>query len=239
MAQTTADLDRVRSEMAWEQERNAIAHSKLRNHFLDGIQDTRFVVKAFKSRDQVSTFRCPQASLEFKRRASRLSMAESARPQDSIAVFKSSMRPSTVMSDIEEQSDPSMLHTITETLGGRGRHMAEALKAQQRKIKRRERQERWEALMSTKPDPSSADPEDILAIRNAEENMGDYRLKTSVDYVVPLEEHVNTSRKRDQLVALRQRMFDCKSTFNGLVVRLRTRKQSVIEQVLIDFILCI
>lgn len=141
-----------------------------------------------------------------------------------------SLRPSTVISEEHDSSD-QLLHTLGDGLGGRSRHMAEALKAQQRRAKRRQRQERWEALMAEKPDETSVDPEDLQAIRAAEENMGDYHLKTSDEYVVPLEERINTARKREQLVRLRQRMFDAKTTFNKLVARLKLRKQTTIQQV--------
>jgi hypothetical protein len=36
--------------------------------------------------------------------------------------------------------------------------------------------------------------------------LGDYKLKTSPNYVVPPEQRINTQRKREQLVILRQRI---------------------------------
>jgi len=40
-------------------------------------------------------------------------------------------------------------------------------------------------LESSRPDGKMDAPEDVAAIRYAQENMGDYKLKSSPDYIVP------------------------------------------------------
>lgn len=57
---------------------------------------------------------------------------------------------------------------------------------------------------SKKPDEKSDDPEDAALYRQAEENMGDYKLKTSADYVVPEDQRVTTEKKRKELLLHRQ-----------------------------------
>ena len=51
--QTAAELERVQAELAWALEKQAVAHEKLRAHFIDGLDSTRYVVKAFRTPDQV------------------------------------------------------------------------------------------------------------------------------------------------------------------------------------------
>ena len=55
---------------------------------------------------------------------------------------------------------------------------------------------------AAKPDENCEDPADVLAIQQAIENMGDFKLKTDKDYSVP--EHLRTSadKKRADLVTL-------------------------------------
>lgn len=55
-----------------------------------------------------------------------------------------------------------------------------------------------------KPNEKSDDPEDAADYRQAKENMGDYKLKTSDDYVVPKDQRVTTAKKRRELLLLRK-----------------------------------
>jgi hypothetical protein len=81
---------------------------------------------------------------------------------------------------------------------------------QLRKIKRQIRKKEWGQFISSKPDPEKVAPEDEEAVEFARTHMGDYKLKTSRDYVVPPEERINTEIKREQIVALRRRIYDAK-----------------------------
>jgi len=73
-------------------------------------------------------------------------------------------------------------------------------KAEIRKILRQQRQARWQQLMTSKPDDKYEDPADIAAIEYAQEHMGDYKLKTDPDYVVPEHLRINAEKKRRQMV---------------------------------------
>lgn len=46
----------------------------------------------------------------------------------------------------------------------------------------------------------------MAAYRQAREGMGDFKLKTSADYVVPREQRATTEKKRRELVLLRERV---------------------------------
>lgn len=54
----------------------------------------------------------------------------------------------------------------------------------------------------TKPSEDYEDPQDVLAIKNAKENMGDFKLKTAEDYTVPEHLRINAEQKRSELAIL-------------------------------------
>ena len=60
----------------------------------------------------------------------------------------------------------------------------------------------WDALNSSKPDDNYQDPKDVNAIKEAKDNIGDYKLKTAGDYVVPEDQRVNAEIKLMQLLQL-------------------------------------
>ncbi len=60
-----------------------------------------------------------------------------------------------------------------------------------------------------KPDPKMEDPNEVEALKKAQASMGDYKLKTASDYVVPEHQRVTTESKRRQLVLLRKQVCTC------------------------------
>uniref|UniRef100_A0A8C4ZLP0 EML-like first beta-propeller domain-containing protein n=1 Tax=Gadus morhua TaxID=8049 RepID=A0A8C4ZLP0_GADMO len=77
---------------------------------------------------------------------------------------------------------------------------------------------------AAKPDENCEDPADVLAIKQAIENMGDFKLKTDKDYSVP--EHLRTSadKKRADLV------YAKKTEMNARVVALRDAKVRLVSR---------
>jgi hypothetical protein len=68
-----------------------------------------------------------------------------------------------------------------------------------RKVQRAERMNAYKELMKVKPDEKYEDPNDVAAIRYAQNNMGDYKLKTSDKYIVPENERVDADKKKRQI----------------------------------------
>lgn len=64
----------------------------------------------------------------------------------------------------------------------------------------------WEELYSSKPDDQYEDPADVAAIHEAKENMGDYKLKTALDYVVPDHLRMNVEKARGRLLVLKDQV---------------------------------
>ena len=57
--------------------------------------------------------------------------------------------------------------------------------SERRKRDRQLRRERKKELMRVKPAEDADDPRDVEAIRYAKSNMGDYKLKSDPNYIVP------------------------------------------------------
>jgi len=60
----------------------------------------------------------------------------------------------------------------------------------------------WEELYKSKPDKKYEDPKDVAAIKEAQANMGDFKLKTSSDFVVPEHLRMDTVKKKYQILTL-------------------------------------
>jgi hypothetical protein len=66
-------------------------------------------------------------------------------------------------------------------------------------------------------------PEDEEAVEAVRRNLGDYKLKTSSNYVIPPDERVNTDKKRAQIVKLRTRIYNAKVAFNEYCAKVRAQ----------------
>ena len=85
--------------------------------------------------------------------------------------------------------------------------------------------------MKRKPDDKYEDPHDVELLRVARENIGDYKLKSSKDYVVPEDQQVTTEKKRHELLLLRNKLFEYRRNYNKKLVALRDRKIQDISKV--------
>lgn len=56
--------------------------------------------------------------------------------------------------------------------------------------------------------------QDVQAIKSAEENMGDFKLKSDKNYVVPERQRVNAFKKRQQMVLLQESVHFIKMGLN-------------------------
>ncbi|KAG7258930.1 hypothetical protein CRUP_033857 [Coryphaenoides rupestris] len=65
---------------------------------------------------------------------------------------------------------------------------------------------KWAELNAAKPHEAGADPAETLALQQARDNMGDFKLKTDRDYTVPEHLRVNADKKRAELVALEEQV---------------------------------
>ena len=72
---------------------------------------------------------------------------------------------------------------------------------------------------------------DVAAIRYAEHNMGDYKLKSDLTHVPPKEQQTNAKKKRKEMLLLKEGIFKEKMKFNRDFLVLREIKRKICRQI--------
>ena len=77
-----------------------------------------------------------------------------------------------------------------------------------RRLARKQREAEWAAFNATRPDEGHEDQADLLAIRQAETSMGDFKLKSDPNYVAPeVDLHTLSAQEVGGLVQLAGKGF--------------------------------
>lgn len=103
-----------------------------------------------------------------------------------------------------------------------------------RKEGRRERKLKMNALIEEKPDLTTDDPSDVAAIESEIKNMGDFKLKSGVDYQVPEDEEINYENKVKEWLLFEETIMNMKTAFNHRFLALRELKRRIIDKVKAD-----
>ncbi|XP_078590601.1 cilia- and flagella-associated protein 44-like isoform X5 [Branchiostoma floridae x Branchiostoma japonicum] len=245
MEQMTLErLQLVHRELDWEKEKHTLALHKLKARFKDILMSERLVVHSFETGHLVSTFRLGKLSEEYYQLRREMEQRQSSvvEPGEFGSTRESTDYSIKVAKESEDEDDAShaglgIPGTVpkkgqVQLTGRLGEKVAKALrKAEQAKKRREKRQTEWDALLSNKPDENYEDPQDLADIKNAQENMGDVKLKTAKDYTVPEHLRMNAEKKRNQLIVLRGLIHHQKELFNRRVYALRQEKIGVIEEI--------
>jgi hypothetical protein len=77
-------------------------------------------------------------------------------------------------------------------------------KMDEKKLKRLRRKKEWQLLLSSRLPDDYENPEDLANIKFAEENLGDFKLKSSKDFIVPEEERMNVYKAVERLMKIKQ-----------------------------------
>lgn len=226
----------VRKEMAWEAEKHSIGLRKLQKRFKDEIECDRIVLRAFLTPHLVATFRASKPDYLHQL----LQEAEgNGEGPDGGGLGRKSFSSGTKISAQMKRRQTQEKITLNQqqqqqaptSQGQLGSKVANALaKAEARRQKRLARQAEWNELYRNKPDEGYQDPKDVAAIKEARENMGDYKLKTAKDYVVPESQRVNAEKKRIQLLNLLDQIHQYKFEFNQSFLALREKKVKIIKE---------
>lgn len=230
----------VQKELAWISEKHAIALQKLRGKFLDTLIVEHITLRSFRMENEVSCYRTPELP-PFLRDAIQ-QVHELINSEKEVRREKESSTASTISgleetdnlaSDRSDTRDPKastgrMAHKKGKGKGGRSTGVSEA---ELRKKARAERKKQLEKLKASKPDKNVDDPMDVAAVQYAERNMGDYKLKSDPNYVVPENQRVNAERKKRQMVLLQESVHFIKSGFNERFLAMRDLKSRIIKNV--------
>ncbi|XP_067037270.1 cilia- and flagella-associated protein 44-like isoform X2 [Acropora muricata] len=232
-------IELVRKEMAWEAEKHFIGLKKLQKRFKDDIECERIVLRAFLSPHLVATFRASKPDYFHQLLNEALGTGSGEGPDVGVVGRKTLVGGAKAAALLKKRGTidkiPTQLQQQQQQApvlqGQLGSKVANALaKAEARKQKRMARQAEWDELYRNKPDEDYQDPKDVAAIKEAQENMGDYKLKTAKDYVVPERQRVNAEKKRIQLLNLLDQIHQYKFEFNQSFLALREKKIEIIKE---------
>ena len=75
------------------------------------------------------------------------------------------------------------------------------------------------------------DPCDVEAIKNLENNFGDWELKASNHYSVPVEKQVDTKSKLKELISCEESLHETKKSFNQEVMALQKKRSNLVNSI--------
>ena len=167
--------------------------------YKDCVECERVVVHGIKNKQNVSFLRTASPSTKFlelmdKAVSSDVNMTPWTAQGGEITATRRKTRH---MMDVEEGDGQGVGEEEGEI------ETKELTKSETRRLKKEKRKREWEELYRIKPGEKFEDPVEVEAIVKAKREMGDYKLKTSSDFVVSEEQRTSTSKKRHELVLCR------------------------------------
>ncbi|CAH1796965.1 unnamed protein product [Owenia fusiformis] len=238
--QTQEKKDITRKELSWEKEKHRIALEKLKARFKDVVECERIVLKAFKTSHEVTSFRASKLSDDFyelkaemeRRKTTMLTNKGDMSREHSQLTGQQLQQSKNVDSPDGIKEEKTEAKIFTSLKGSMGERISKALiKVEEKKKKRQQRRDQWNDLNNTKPDEDYEDPADIAAIKEAQENMGDYKLKSADDYVVPDHLRMNAEKARNKLLLVKDLIHRHKYDFNQRLLKLRDKKLGIIDEI--------
>ncbi|KAK5643495.1 hypothetical protein RI129_007340 [Pyrocoelia pectoralis] len=102
-------------------------------------------------------------------------------------------------------------------------------KYRERKERKEHRRREWIAFNAKKPIKGVNNPDDEVALAEAIETIGDFKLKTALNYTVPKHLRQSTVKKYKQLLLTRLRQYNMRYNLNSDIVKLRDEKVELIK----------
>eukprot|EP00899_Mesostigma_viride_P010867 jgi/Mesvir1/19782/Mv13079-RA.2 len=234
--ETAEKCEIARKELAWESEKKALALAKMRRWFLDNVEVERCVMRAFRAPKKVTTFRTARLSPEMQRDIAAVYAA--LQEEEAARRIKDGQGGAGGGGDGDGDGEDG-------PGGGIGAHGQRSgngddadtgsekplTKQDLRRMQRKKREAEWEAFNKTRPDKNYEDPADAAAIEEAKNNMGDFKLKTDPDYIVPEAQQVNAEKKRRQMLLLQEAVHGIRMEFNARFMALRDVKHKIVRDI--------
>uniref|UniRef100_A0A8D0G0V4 Cilia- and flagella-associated protein 44 n=1 Tax=Sphenodon punctatus TaxID=8508 RepID=A0A8D0G0V4_SPHPU len=212
--------------------------------FRDSLEYDTVVVHAMGSSHQISTYRLLAISEKYysirdqsqtgKRRLSKFDWKGKETDQR-----RQSQEDTGAAGVAEEETEAEKMKKRSQAQTAAGR-MAETRidtikkiieKADRAKAKIMQRKKEWDELFKSKPSDNYEDPKDVQDIQEAQENMGDFKLKTATNYKIPEHMRMNAEKKKIQLGSLEVAIHEKKLIMNKWIISLRDLKVAIIEEI--------
>ncbi|XP_051841259.1 cilia- and flagella-associated protein 44 isoform X1 [Antechinus flavipes] len=239
---TVKKIKQVERELAWEKEKHRLALLKLQKRFRDVLEFDTVIVHAIQTEHKISTYRLLKLSGKYTR-ARQMSQADRRiskfeRKEKEVSLKKESQKdtvpvttgPEEIFAEKEKKKRYRTLADIMveNQIAKMKKIMIKAEKAQNKILQRRRE---WEELYKSKPEDDYEDPKDVLAIKEAQNNMGDFNLKTAPDYKIPEQMRINAAKKEEEIGILEAMTHEKKFNMNKCIISLRDQKIAVIEEI--------
>ncbi|NXE05802.1 CFA44 protein, partial [Lophotis ruficrista] len=230
--QTAQRIQLVQKELAWEREKHLIGLQKLRNQFRDSLEFDTVVVHAIQSNHQISTYRLLAMSEKYYQ-----DKEDSLRKR---TIFQWGQKDAEKSETVRETRDASIFEGKAEEVRKPTTRYIESKREQIRRVveksdkvkaKIMKRKAEWDELYKSKPSDDYENPKDVEDIREAQENMGCYKLKTATNYRVPEHQRMNSEKKLLQLRSLEVLIHKTKVNMNKEIMSLRDLKVSIIDEI--------
>ncbi|NXI98191.1 CFA44 protein, partial [Psophia crepitans] len=235
--QTAQRIQLVQKELAWEHEKHLIGLQKLKNQFRDSLEFDTVVVHAIQSNHQVSTYRLLAMSEEYyqdkecsswKRTAHQRAWKQAEKRE----IVKETRRATVFEGEPEKLKTPEVQKSATRYIESKREQIRRVVeKYDKMKATIMKRKAEWDELYKSKPSDDYENPKDAEDIREAQENMGCYKLKTATNYRVPEHKRMNTEKKVMQLTSLEVLIHKRKVNMNKEIMSLRDLKVSIIDEI--------
>ncbi|NXX75817.1 CFA44 protein, partial [Urocolius indicus] len=227
----------VQKELAWEHEKHLIGLQKLQKQFRDSLEFGTVVVHAIQSNHHIATYRLLPMSDEYYQDEERPSWKKTVlrrawkQVEEEEAITKTRKARS-----FEDKTEKLKMSKVRKTTV----HYIESKREQVRKIVEKsdkakaeitKRKAEWDELYKSKPSDDYENSQDVEAIREAQENLGCYKLKTATDYIVPEHKHMNAKKKAMQLKSLEVLIHKRKASMNREIMSLRDFKITTIDEI--------
>jgi cilia- and flagella-associated protein 44 len=222
----------VRKEIEYDSTMKSMLLDKLQSKYYSTIAVEGIMLKAFKEKYLVDSFRVDQLSdslqeslravhalLDAEEDAKRRAAKGGAAGGKSSTSF--SQKIGKVAGEVQNVSSPA----------DGGATVSRHEQQEQRKAMRAQRKQKIETMLGKKPSQNAEDPKDLADIESAKNNMGDYKLKTDKNYVVPEDQRVNAEKKRREMVLLEESIHAIKMGYNQRFLALRELKRRIIQNI--------
>ncbi|MCO5589218.1 hypothetical protein L7F22_043184 [Adiantum nelumboides] len=184
------------------------------------------LLHAFKTDACVATFRTGKIDPDLQSAINDANAQKERPPAPRVSVL-------TLLKDPEEVPKEKNVATIDRDDSEEHHSKAEDSAALQdmRRLRLKKMVADYEKYIDGKQFTKFENEDDIAAIRYAENNMGDFKLKSDLEHVRPISQQTNAKKKRNEMLLLKEAVFQRKIEFNKEFLALRDIKMQISSQI--------
>ncbi|NXO71888.1 CFA44 protein, partial [Phainopepla nitens] len=227
-------------QLAWEHEKQLTGLQKLQTQFRDSLEFT-YTVHAIQTNHQISTYSLLSVSEKYAQNKEHddnkwavlkekwTALKEAERAEEEIT---RDTGPVPFENEAEMLETPKVQKPTTRYIESRRekiRRLVEKYDALKARIMKRRAE--WHELYKSKPRDNHENSRETKEIKEAQENIGCYRLKTATDYTLTEDDHISTEKKMMQLATLQDLIRRTKVSMNKEIVSLWDLKVSIIDEI--------